>query len=93
LAAALGSLLGISTESGGWILGGTITIAFFFAGMIIASALHASGPVAGVSLSGSLAIGMGLGTLFGWLPIWFIFFVFVFALISVIGLLPNRGSS
>jgi hypothetical protein len=36
---------------------------------------------------------MGLGTLFGWLPIWFIFFVFIFSLISVMGLLANRGSS
>lgn len=88
LATNLGTLLGITVESAGWLLGGLFTGVLFTVAIIISSKLESSSPVPMMAFT---ALGIGLSTLFAWFPIWMAFFVFVLSLASVIGLMANRG--
>jgi hypothetical protein len=90
LAASLGTLLGISTENAGWLLGGLLSAVLIVVGLILASKLESSSPL---PLFFLLALGITLATLFGWFPLFVIFFAFVFALIPVIGLMASKGSA
>lgn len=92
LAAALSAISGgaIDLVTAGWVLGAVLSGTMIFAAMVISSMVQSTSPV---PLFAMTALGLGLSTLFGWFPIWMIFFVVVFCLLSIMGFLGTSGGS
>lgn len=81
--------MGTTTEASGWVLGGIVSAVMILVGMILSSKLETKTPVPMFFL---MALGFGMATLWGWFPIWMIFFTVVFALMSVMGMLSQRAT-
>lgn len=85
----MGGLLGTDPTTGGYVVGGIFSFVLFLVVLILMSRLEVSNasPIWFV-----LAFGIALSTMFGWIPIWGLFFVAVLVIIGGMNLFGTRSA-